>query len=193
MDEREPGIYTITGGESIPLKYSRALGQHTYSGPSYSGRTYEPYGIYKYDDITSGIDASDTFVLVINPKQIVGVITAKRYNSFIKTLHPDNILIIPLAVNSEKQYREYNAWPEKDANGSVLTAEEKHRIDSEWKKISDNSFEIKTFGLRPGEYAFVFRLSEIAQFDYTAIFGFTIPENHSPEGFLIYPDSDHQD
>ena len=167
MDEREPGLYAIVDGESIPLGY-------TSGATSVNTTNIVGFEVGKskcsFKGETSGTVTSDTFVMVIDPEKKALTRTMKSYNPFIRTMTPNNILILPLSVSKGK--RTY------DEGKSVMgiKTEKKDRMDFEWEQISDNSFEIKVSGLVPGEYGFIFRVSKIADFDYSAIFGFTVAE-----------------
>ena len=167
MDEREPGLYAIVDGESIPLGY-------TSGSTSVSTTNVVGFEVGKskcsFKGETSGTVTSDTFVMVIDPEKKALTRTMKSYNPFIRTMTPNNILILPLSVSKGKRIY--------DEGKSVMgiKTEKKGRMDFEWEQISDNSFEIKVSGLVPGEYGFIFRVSKIADFDYSAIFGFTVAE-----------------
>lgn len=166
MDEREPGIYAVVNGESLPLNYSNGI-KHNSS----TGILGIELGKKKctFKEPTSGIAAADTFVMVINPEKKNIVRNMRSYNPFVKSMTPDNILIVPLSVDGNKRVYEEG----KTVGGITVTSKE--RIEFEWEQISDNSFEIRIPALTPGEYAFVFRTARLAEFDYSAIFGFTIP------------------
>ena len=167
VDERAPGIYAIVNGESIPLNFTS--GNTAVSTTNIIGFEVGNTKI-TYKGATSGTIASDTFVMVIDPEKKALTKTLKVYNPFIKTMTPGNILILPLSVVKEKRLY--------DEGKSVMgiKTEVKGRMDFEWEQISDNSFSIKVLNLIPGEYGFVFRVSKLADFDYSAIYGFTIAE-----------------
>lgn len=172
LDERAPGLYAIVGEESIPLPFFN--GTTSVSTTNIVG--FE-VGNQKcsYKGAESGVVASDTFVMVINPEKKMLTKTLKSYDPFIKTMTPNNILVLPLSV--EKNKRVYDSG--KTFMG--INTQVKGRMDFEWEQITDNSFEIKVKGLIPGEYGFVFRVISIADFDYSAIFGFTIAAAEAAE------------
>ncbi len=167
MDERQPGLYAVVGEESIRLPFSNGTVNSTSTG-------ILGFDIGKvkctYKGATSGVNAGNTFVLVINPDKKAISKTLKSYDPFVKSMTPDNIRIFPLAVVKNKRiFDEGNTVA--GINVSVI-----EKIDLEWEMISDNSFEIRIPEVPAGEYGFVFRDSKLSFFDYSAIFGFTIAE-----------------
>ena len=165
MDEREPGLYAIVGEESIPLVYSNGT-----ASVSSTGILGVELGKKKctYKEPTSGVLASGTFVMVINPEKKGITRSMKSYEPFIKTMTPNNILVLPLTVDKNKRVYEEG----KTIEGINISV--KDRMDFEWEQISDNSYEIRVLNLIPGEYGFVFRPAKLGEFDYSAIFGFTV-------------------
>lgn len=167
MDERQPGIYAIVGEESIPLQYTNGVNDVATTGIL----GFEVGRIkYSYKGVESGTVASDTFVLVIDPKKKSITQSLKSYNPFIKSMTPGNMLILPLYVERGKRFYEQG----KIIAGINMSV--KDMMDFEWERISDNSFEIRVKGLIPGEYGIVFRPAKLGEFAYEAIFGFTYPE-----------------
>lgn len=166
MDEREPGLYAVVGGQSIPLTYSNGT---TYVGST--GILGVEVGRMKctYRKPTSGVNAADTFVMVIDPERKAIVKKRKSYNPFYKKMTPNNVLVLPLTVDGNRRVYEEG----KTIAGINVSI--KDRMDFEWEQITDNSFEIRVQQLIPGEYGFVFRASKLAEFDYSGLFGFTIP------------------
>jgi len=166
-DGRKPGLYAIVEGESVPLSF-------TYGAVSAIGERHlgfeVNYQTYRYKGESSGTAADSTFVLVIDPTRKKASKTMSEYDPFVKRMTPEKIIIIPLEVVHEKQSRMY--YPGAEYNG--VSVEKNTRIDFEFTKISDNSFEIRTRTLPEGEYGFVFCTRGIDGFDYTGIFGFTI-------------------
>lgn len=182
LDERKPGIYTIVGEDSFPLSYSYAIG--TGSGVGIGPVTIGS-SKYNYKGITSGVIASDTFVLVIDPeKKSGGSVSPKKFDCFHAKMTPDDILILPLVTNAKKDRREYNTGTSIGIGvgagavsvGAGANTENKERASFEWERITDNSFKIKVSGLWPGEYGIVFRYAKLGTFDYAPLFGFTIPD-----------------
>lgn len=167
MDEHIPGIYTIIDDDYVPLNYTAGV-----TSVSTTGIGDFEYGDMKhqYKGETSGVNASETFVLVIDPEKKVMVRTLKKYDPFIKTMTPNNVLVLPLTVNERRHRREYDQG--RNLNG--FNIERREMMDFEWEQITDNSFMITVPDLLPGEYAFIFRATRLAEFDYTGIFGFTI-------------------
>jgi len=177
MDERPPGIYSVFNGQSTALPYS-------YSARASSGfsvnNTSVGFSIYRYKGVSSGVMADSTFVLVIDPDKAVGVVTPWKFNCFIKYMTPDDVLILPLEVNEKKKRREYDPGVSVGYTigpvsiGGVATAQQ--RAGFSWEMISDNSFKITVPGLPPGEYGIIFRLAKLGSFEYSSLFGFTVPE-----------------
>lgn len=167
MDEREPGLYAIVGEQSIPLPFSNGT-----TSVGTTGILGVEVGRVKcaYRKPTSGVNAADTFVMVIDPERKAIVKKLKSYNPFYNKMTPNNVLVLPLTVDGKRRIYE---------EGKIIAGINvsiKDRMDFEWEQITDNSFEIRVQQLIPGEYGFVFRASKLAEFDYSALFGFTIPE-----------------
>jgi len=171
-DEHTPGIYTLVGEEYVPLNYIY--------GSAAPGITVAGVGRekYNYKGVSSGVNASDTFILVIDPKKKSGVVSQKKFDYFWKGMTPEDMLVLPLVTNQKKDRREYDAGIVIGAgSGSVsggINLENNERAGIEWEQISDNSFKIKVNGLEKGEYGIIFRTAKIASFMYQPLFGFTI-------------------
>ena len=167
MDERVPGLYAIVGEQSIPLTFTNGTVHNATTGvlAVEVGKNY-----CTFKEPTSGVIASDTFVMVIDLEKKAIVKTLKSYFPFVKSMTPNNLLILPLSVEKNKRIYEEG----KTINGINVSV--KDRMDFEWEQISDNSFEIHVQGLIPGEYGIVFRPARLGEFDYSAIFGFSIAE-----------------
>ena len=168
LDEREPGIYTIVNGESVPLEFT--AGTTSVKTTNILGfETGNSNCTYRGE--TSGTPASNTFVMVIDPEKKAVVKTLKKYQVFIKSMTPNNMLVIPLEISKGKRVYEEG----KTVMG--IKTEVKGRMDFSWEQITDNSFEITVDGLVPGEYGIIFRATLLADYDYSAIFGFTVTED----------------
>jgi len=171
-DEHAPGIYTLVGEEYIPLTYIY--------GSEAPGVTVVGVGRqkYNYKGVSSEVNASDTFILVIDPNKKTGVISAKKFDYFWKGMNPEDMLVLPLITNQKKNRREYDAGITIGVgSGSVsggINLENKERATIEWEQITDNSFKIKVPNLEPGEYGFIFRIAKASSFMYESLFGFTI-------------------
>ena len=163
-DERMPGLYAVNGEESVRLTPVMSAQNNSSTGilGVEIGKT-----IYKYKGETSDTKATGTFVLVCDMKKKVIKQTLKDYDVFIKTMTPDNIIIIPLEV--DKGRRIYDEGLLLDG----IRTEVKGRAEFEWERISDNSFIIRT-ELAPGEYAIAFRPARLGSFEFTAVFDFTV-------------------
>jgi len=169
-----PGIYTLVGGTPIPLKFS-------YSSTSVKGENMMgvelAYQTYRFKGETSGVEASDTFLLAINPKLREVVKKFKEYNPFIKTMRPTKLIIVPLSVDHQMQCREY--YPGMKLEG--MNVQDRKEMKFDWEEVNDNIYMLKVHGLKPGEYAFIFNPIKILGPDFTAIFGFTIPETYQEQ------------
>lgn len=177
LDERAPGIYTVVGEESIPLPYIYGME----SGSSVGiGIVSIGSAKFTYKGATSGVNASDTFVLVIDPEKKTGSASPKKFDMFLKTMTPEDMMFLPLTTNEKKQRREYDTGTGVGIGigpvGIGTNTENKERNGFEWEMISDNSFKIKVSDLAPGEYGIIFRQTKIGQFMYNNLFGFTVPE-----------------
>lgn len=166
-DELEPGIYAIVDGEAIAL--SHVMGITGNSGTEILG---VEIGKTKtnYKGAHAETCATGTFVMVINPEKKALTRTPKKYDPFIKTMTPDNILFIPLTVNKNKRTYEEGV----SVNG--INTQKKTRIPFEWEQTGDNSFTITTEALAPGEYGIVFKPAKLGGFDYSCIFEFYVAE-----------------
>jgi len=177
LDERTPGIYAVVGEQSTPLPYIYG----TTSGGSV-GIGIVSIGSTKinYKGVTSGVNASGTFVLVIDPNKKTGSATPKKFDMFVKNMTPEEVLIVPLTTNAKKDRREFDSGLGIGIGagpvGVGMNTENKERNGFEWEMISDNSFKIKVSGLTPGEYGIVFRQGKIGSYMYNNLFGFTVPE-----------------
>ena len=165
MDDREPGLYAMIDGESVPLVYHSGIAsttKRTLLGLEVDKSKYE------YKGATSGIVASDTFVLVINPEKKNIIKTLRKYDIFVRGITPDNLAVVALEVKNGKK----RIYDEGTVVGGIA-GQTRERAPMEWEMISDNSYRIKV-DLAPGEYAFVCRATKLAPFDFTAIYDFTI-------------------
>ena len=167
LDEREPGIYAIVEDESIPLAsfVAGAASSSTNVIGIEIGNTQ-----YNFKGEESGVVANGKFVMVIDPEKTMAVKSLKKFNPFIKTMTPNNVIIIPLKVNEKKHRREYSMGQ----TFMGINTEKKERVPFEWEQISDNSYEITLQDVVPGEYGFVFKYVKLSDYDFGAIFGFTI-------------------
>ena len=165
-DTREPGLYAVKGEESVKLEFLPGITSNSNTG--ILGVVELGNSKCKFKGETSGVKVSgNEFALVIDPDRKNVVRTLKKYEIFIKTMTPDNMLIIPLVV--EKNRRVYD----KGLNINGFNTELKELVSFSWERISDNSFRIMAEGLVPGEYAFIFRVSPLSPFDFSGAFDFT--------------------
>lgn len=166
-DDRDPGLYNVNGEVSTPLTFQN--GTHRQSNTSIGGLV--DIGNEK---VTYKGETSDTpfmtaeFALVINPEKKNAVRTLKKFDVFIKSMTPANMILIPLFVEKGKrvfdQGRSYNG---------IKFNSKRQSIEFEWEQITDNSFSI-TADLVPGEYAFVFKYAKFGGYEYDAVYDFTI-------------------
>jgi len=162
-DSRAPGIYTIVGDTAVPLSYTR--------GSAYSfGISYvQLHTIVQFKKATSGTEASDVFVLVVDTTKT----TFKATKPFVKQITPANMVILPLISNIAKKRREFDPGIIV-ANGWIY--EEKVGLEFEWEPLTSNSYLIRVRNLPPGEYGISFFNIRWSSYDfYKAVFGFTIP------------------
>lgn len=172
-DPRDPGLYAIMGDESIPLEYQS--GTASDSGTSLLGIVELGHKKYIFKGPSSSVTADSIFVMVCNLEKKHITRTLKKYDIFVESMTPDNIVVIPLEV--QKNRRIFSEGT--SING--FNTEMKNSLSFEWERLSDNSFLITVHGLVPGEYAFAFRAAKLAPFDFTAIFGFTIPDHEKED------------
>lgn len=165
-DRREPGLYYVDGETSTPLTF--LVGSTSTGG----------IGIMNIVDIAKSKknykgNTSDThckkaeFVMVIDLEKKGFTQTLKKFDPFYKEMNPEDMRLILLV--SEKKKRIYDEG--KTLNGFKTKANKS--IEFEYEKISDNSWKI-TADLPAGEYAWVFKPTTHASFDYNTILDFTI-------------------
>lgn len=165
-DPREPGLYAIIGDESVPLAYQGGVASD--SGTSFLGIIEVGQKKYTFKGASSDMPAGNTFVMVCDLERKHITRSLKKYDVFVESMTPDNIVVIPLEVQKNKRVFDEGT----SVNG--FNTEKKTSMKFEWEKLYDNSFLITVHGLVPGEYAFAFRAAKLAPFDFTAIFGFNI-------------------
>lgn len=171
LDEREPGLYTIVNGESRKLSYSTTSQTPSSFSVHFFGIDKD-YRAYRFRGGTSGVEASDTFILVVDPEKGSGVISGSRFEAFLRNMTPDDLIILPLL--SFENCRDLRTNPVR-AVGPINYSSPMFGMDYEWKQISDNSFEIRVLGLLPGEYGIATRMSSISKYDVWALHCFTAP------------------
>lgn len=172
-DEHSPGFYAVVDGEYKQLPYSSAPFFTFSLSFSFFGLT-KTYQAQKYKNGVSGLDASDTFVLVINPDKIAGMTAPDHFDCYTMNMTPDNLALVPLLSFPDKDLRYYKLNPTWTI-GPFSFREPSDAIGFDWKQISDNSFEIRVPGLIPGEYGFVTRMSPLSRFEIHSVFGFAVP------------------
>lgn len=163
-DERIPGLYAVDGDLSTPLTVVN--GSFSSSGFGIGVIEVSKRKIL-YSGATSDTRCTGKFVLVCDMNKKAIVATFKKYDVFIKSMTPDNMIIIPLAV--EKKKRVYD----EGASLNGMNTQKRDRCNFSWQQISDNSYEI-TADLEPGEYAFVFKPAKLGEFEFNKVFDFTI-------------------
>lgn len=166
-DPREPGLYSVIGDDSTLLTTVRG-GVDTKS-TGFMGIEIEKKRI-EYKGVTSDTVSYGTFVMVcdMNKKNIVQ--TMNKYDLFVKSMTPDNIIIVPLQVFKDKK-RIYDEG--KSVQG--INTQQHERVEFSWEQISDNSYRI-VCNPEPGEYAIVFREAKLGAFNFNTVFDFTVPE-----------------
>lgn len=161
-----PGLYAVSGDSYQSLPYTNA---------SVGNKSFNIIGVevgkkeYSYKDETSGVNSNGSFLLVVDPERKTITQSKKDYNPFIKSMTPDKIIIVPLEV--EKGKRKYKEG--STVNG--INTKSRDRVPFDWELVNDNTFKIETGALEPGEYAFVFKAAKLAGYEFSAIFGFTVP------------------
>lgn len=164
----EPGIYSIIDGVAYPLPYSNGTEVKRSTGILGFEIGSEKY---KYKGETAGVDVlNNKLVMVVDPERTVIKRTLKKYDPFVKSMTPGNLIIVRLVVDKNKRY--YDAG--ESFEGIKLGS--KARVEFEWELVDDNTYEISVDYFQPGEYAVVFRPATLGAYDFTGIFGFTVPE-----------------
>jgi len=172
-DAREPGIYAVMGEEFISIDHTFG-GSETNDVAYLNGAQTNP-AVVRYRGVTSAVIASNTFVYVVDSEKTA------VFSPFNRGMTPNDMRVLSLSVNDEKQQREY---PLASKRLNELSG-----LDFEWEQLDDVTFEIHIPGLEPGEYGFVFRRAKFGPFDYTKIFCFTIPSEEC--GQIVSEREDH--
>lgn len=170
-DSLAPGLYAICDGEPVLMSY--ISGMTSKSGVGVLGFEIGEDKIF-FKGTTSSIKTSGSFILVCDMSKKGITRTLKKYDVAVKSVTPDNILIIPLEVVKNKK-RAYNGG--KSINGINTT--KRQFVDFTWEMISDNSYRIECDNIAPGEYGIAFRSAKLAPYDFDAIFDFTVPAEGS--------------
>lgn len=166
-EDLEPGIYAVVDGDYSVLAHTMGITGN--SGTSVFGIDVGQSKIsYKGDK--SETKATGTFVMVINPEKKAITQTPKKYDPFIKSMTPDNMIIVPLVV--EKNKRIYD----KGVSLNGINTKKKAHVSFEWEQTGDNAFTITTEELVPGEYAIAFKPAKLGEFNFSCIFGFFVEE-----------------
>lgn len=165
-DTLEPGLYAINNGE--PVVMSAINGANSKTSAGILGVEIEKKEI-EFKGVTSPIKTDGEFIMVCNMNKKNITRTIKKYDLFVQSMTPDNMLIVPLQVVKNKK-RVYYAG--KSVNGINTTVKEFY--DFTWERITDNSFSIRC-NLEPGEYGIVFREAKHGPYNYDTIFDFTVP------------------
>lgn len=163
--ELKPGLYAVNGDEYLPI--SNTSGKSVNSGSSFFGFEIGKKQ-YEYKGTTSENPFTGTFLMVCDPNKENVRFAWGKYEPFVKSMTPDNMLIIPL--NVEKKKRVYVEGT--TIMGINTTSYERDPFT--WEKISDYAYLITT-ELQPGEYGIVFKAAELGNYEFTAIFDFTVP------------------
>lgn len=167
LDPREPGLYAVNGEESTLLTFTDA-------SQSSSGISIGIISLGKrqleFKGATSGTEAHGKFVLVINHEQKSATRVLKNYKPFIKTMNPDDLMIIPLTVEKKKRVLDEGLFV--NGFGTKLI----HGVPFSWVQIADNAFEIEVPNLIPGEYGVALKFAELDTFDIKTLYGFYVTE-----------------
>lgn len=168
-DERAPGIYNVNGEVSTPLTFQ--TGTHKQSNTSFAGIIDIGKEKVTYKGATSDTPFQTAeFALVIDLEKKNAVKTMKKYDVFIKSMTPANMILVPLFVDKGKRIYDKG----RSFNGIKFNAT-RESIEFEWEQITDNSFRITT-ELIPGEYAFVFKYAKFGGYEFDVVYDFTITE-----------------
>lgn len=164
-EDRGPGIYAVVDGEYTALNHAMGI-----TGNSGTAILSIEIGKTKitYKGANSETKATGTFVMVIDPEKKVITQTMKKYDPFIKSMTPDNMIIVPLTIDKNK--RVYD----KGLTLEGINTEKKARVSFEWEQTGDNEFTITTETLEPGEYGIVFKPAKLGEYNFTCIFDFYV-------------------
>lgn len=160
-----PGIYAVVDSAYTHLTYTPGV---SHQGGVNILAVEVGHSRYTYKGDSSGVNADGKFIMVIDPKSRMLIKTPKKYNPFFKDMNPNLVMIIPLGSSKGSRYY--------DEGTSVqgFNTKKHERIAFEWELVDENTFEIRTGDLAPGEYAFVFKPAKLGAYDFTSIYGFTV-------------------
>ena len=162
-----PGLYIEQADGYVLMSYEKGV---SITDEDLEDEIQEAFKQYSYKGKTSANVATGSFILVRDPKQKSIVEKAKKYYPFVKTMTPDNIMLVPLKV--KKRNRIFEGLGRKE-----FVRAKKSRATFDWEQLSDNIFHLTLYDDTPaGEYAFVFRLNNIAQYYFTSVHSFSLPE-----------------
>lgn len=159
-----PGLYHISAeGQLEALTFQR--GAIHSSGTSIAGLEVGRIRV-KYRGLTSDSPvASGDFLMVCDPDRSAITTTLKKYFVFVRTITPENMILVPLYV--KKNHRFYN-------EGHVLEGiplDPHHHLAFTWEQTGPYQYRIHA-DLPAGEYAFVFKPVTYGGLDYDALYNF---------------------
>lgn len=170
----EPGLYAVVGDELARM--SPEIGTISHSSKGFfdddsAGNTDFDIirQVYRYKGMSSinGI-LPGKFIMVRDPKRKSMTQTLKKFEPFHKAQTPDNLLLIDFGF--WRKGREFNG--ERHTREGMNITFDHH--DFTWKQLSADAFEIDATGLPAGEYAFIFRFTEMTSFYFAAGFTFRV-------------------
>lgn len=165
-----PGIYAVVDSTYTHLTYTPGV---SHQGGVSILSVEVGHSQYTYKGASSGVKAVDRFIMVVDPASRALIKTPKRYNPFFKDMNPNLIIIVPLDIQKGKRIYD------EGASVQGFNTKKKDRIPFEWELVDENTFEIRTAPLSPGEYAFVFKPAKLGVYDFCSIYGFFISEETS--------------
>lgn len=163
----EPGLYAVNGDEYIPVSYVSGKAVKTSTGI---------FGFelgkkqYEYKDRRSENIYTGKFLMVCDPAKKNVKYAWGKYKPFVKTMTPDNMLIIPLEVANKKRIYYEGTIIE----GINVTSHERDPFT--WEQLSDNVYLITT-ELQPGEYGIALKPAKLGEYNFNVIFDFSVPTN----------------
>lgn len=167
----EPGLYIINGDEYVPVSYVSGKSEKTSTGilGFELGKKQ-----YEYKGNTSNNIYTGQFLMVCDENRKNVKYAWGKYEPFVKSMTPDNMVIIPLEAAKKK--RIYN-------EGTIIegiNVSTHERDPFTWEQLSDYVYLITT-ELQPGEYGIALKAAKLDEYNFSVIFDFTVIENHPVE------------
>ena len=167
----EPGLYIIKGDEYVPVSY--VSGKSVRSSTGIFGFELGKKQ-YEYKGNASENIYTGQFLMVCDESRKNVKYAWGKYEPFVKSMTPDNMVIIPLEVAKKKRIYYEGTLIE----GINVSSHERDPFT--WEQLSDNVYLITT-ELQPGEYGIALKPAKLGEYNFGVIFDFTVIKNYPVE------------